>query len=167
MDQDKPSAECCTASTDNGPPASEKLSDTRTYSDAFTAAMAVASQPRSAPHPDETSAAEPFGPAAGAACQLPPPDIIQEPPPDSNPSANLAALPFAADASSSDCTVSRPLRTMMLASGGCPPALQSAAKSPNEAAVYASPCPLAPCSASHIPAVALPIVSPASPPAVS
>ena len=166
MAQDEPSAECCTASTDGGPPASEKLSDTRTYSDAFTAARAVASQPRSVPHPDETSAAEPSGPAPGATRQLPPPDTIQEPPPDSNPSANLAALPFA-DASSNDRTVSRPLRTMMLSSWGCPPALQSAAKSPNDAAVYASPGPLAPYSMSHIPAVALPIVSPASPPAAS
>ena len=168
--QARPSAECCTSSADSGPPARERSSVVQTYSDAFTAAMAVASQPRSAPHPDEASAAEPFGPTAGAARQLPPPDIIQEPPPDSNPSANPAApLPFAADASSSDRTVSRPLRTIMLASGGpCPPVLHSAAKSLNEAAVYASPGPLAPYSAAHIPAVALDTVSPpSSPPAVS
>ena len=167
MAHDEPSAECCTSRTDSGPPASEKLNVVRTYADAFTAAMAVASQPLSAPHPDEASAAEPPGPAAGAARQLPPPDIIQEPAPPSNPSANLAALPFAASASSSDRTVSRPLRTMMLSSGGCPPALQSAAKPPNEATACAPPGPPAPCSVLHIPAVALPTVSPASPPVPS
>ena len=45
-------------------------------------------QPGEEPHPEEASAAEPSGPEAGAARQLPPPDIIQDPAPGPNPSEN-------------------------------------------------------------------------------
>ena len=157
---DRPSEECCSTSTDDGPPASEALNEARMYPDALTAAMAVAKQPGAAPHPDETSAAERLGPAPCAARQLPAPSIIQEPAPDSNSSEN-GPVPFAP--ASSDGTVASPLRTIMLASWGCPPSSQSATKSSNEPATDDTlPRPLLPYRVSQMAAVALSTVSPPS-----
>ena len=52
-DHDRPSAERCRARTDWLPPSSSMRNAARRYSDEFTDASAVASQPRGGAHPDE------------------------------------------------------------------------------------------------------------------